>query len=194
MVRLRWRPPYSDRREAPQALQRKLPWSPREARLTGGHMNCRGCASRNESARRVRFFTCLAVRYRWSRPTGPWEGGGGPVGAGRDGGGPEAAECGGQGDPGRGPGGGEGWRLVSERGPGVGLSKTWVRGSGTRRVTTGVELLRRPNPASSHRAATTRGRPAVARITDPVFIKRILTHRKRAGLESPFDARGPPEA
>ena len=34
----------------------------------------------------------------------------------------------------------------------------------------------------------------VAWITDPVVIERILTHRKRAGLESPFDARGPPQA
>jgi len=34
----------------------------------------------------------------------------------------------------------------------------------------------------------------VAWITDPVVIERILAHRKRAGLESPFDARGPPDA
>lgn len=34
----------------------------------------------------------------------------------------------------------------------------------------------------------------VAWITDPVVIEPILTHRKRAGLESPFDARGPPDA
>ena len=32
----------------------------------------------------------------------------------------------------------------------------------------------------------------VAWITDPVVIERIVTHRKKAGLESPFDARGPP--
>jgi len=32
----------------------------------------------------------------------------------------------------------------------------------------------------------------VAWITDPVVIERIVAHRKRAGLESPFDARGPP--
>lgn len=38
------------------------------------------------------------------------------------------------------------------------------------------------------------GRPIVAWITDPVVIERIVTHRKRAGLESPFYARGPPDA
>ena len=32
----------------------------------------------------------------------------------------------------------------------------------------------------------------VAWITDPVVIGRILEHRRKAGLESPFDARGPP--
>jgi hypothetical protein len=32
----------------------------------------------------------------------------------------------------------------------------------------------------------------VAWITDPAVIDRILAHRRRAGLESPFDARGPP--
>jgi len=32
----------------------------------------------------------------------------------------------------------------------------------------------------------------IAWITDPVVIERIVAHRKRAGLESPFDARGPP--
>ena len=32
----------------------------------------------------------------------------------------------------------------------------------------------------------------VAWITDPVVIERMVTHRKKAGLESPFDARGPP--
>ena len=32
----------------------------------------------------------------------------------------------------------------------------------------------------------------IAWITDPIAIERILTHRKKAGLESPFDARGPP--
>ena len=32
----------------------------------------------------------------------------------------------------------------------------------------------------------------VAWITDPVVIGRILEHRRKAGLESPFDAREPP--
>jgi hypothetical protein len=32
----------------------------------------------------------------------------------------------------------------------------------------------------------------VAWITDPAVIDRILAHRRRAGLESPFDARAPP--
>jgi len=34
----------------------------------------------------------------------------------------------------------------------------------------------------------------VASITDSVVIERILTHRERTGLESPLDARRPPEA
>ena len=34
----------------------------------------------------------------------------------------------------------------------------------------------------------------IAWITDPVVIGRILEHRRKAGLESPFDARGPPAA
>ncbi len=32
----------------------------------------------------------------------------------------------------------------------------------------------------------------VAWITDPAVIDRILAYRRQAGLESPFDARGPP--
>ena len=32
----------------------------------------------------------------------------------------------------------------------------------------------------------------IAWITDPVVIERIVAHRRKAGLESPFDARGPP--
>ena len=32
----------------------------------------------------------------------------------------------------------------------------------------------------------------IAWITDPVVIERILAHRRKVGLESPFDARGPP--
>ena len=34
----------------------------------------------------------------------------------------------------------------------------------------------------------------VAWITDPEAIDRILYHRRRAGLESPFDSRAPPAA
>ena len=34
----------------------------------------------------------------------------------------------------------------------------------------------------------------IAWITDPIVIGRILAHRRKAGLESPFDARGPPSA
>ena len=34
----------------------------------------------------------------------------------------------------------------------------------------------------------------IAWITGPVVIERILAHRKRAGIKSPFDARGPPTA
>ena len=32
----------------------------------------------------------------------------------------------------------------------------------------------------------------IAWITDPVVIERIVAHRRKAGLESPFDARGLP--
>jgi hypothetical protein len=34
----------------------------------------------------------------------------------------------------------------------------------------------------------------VAVITDPVLVDRILTHRKRRGLQSPFEPRAPPAA
>ena len=32
-------------------------------------------------------------------------------------------------------------------------------------------------------------RKVIARVTDPVVVEKILAHRKRAGFESPFDAR-----
>ena len=38
------------------------------------------------------------------------------------------------------------------------------------------------------------GMKVVAWITDPEAIDTILSHRRRAGLESPFDARAPPAA
>ena len=35
-------------------------------------------------------------------------------------------------------------------------------------------------------------RSLIAWITDPIVIKRILGHREKAGLVSPFEPRGPP--